>query len=183
MPAGTLTSSIMTSVPKNRIPMDWPRHYYRLQQRLALTRRETHALAFVLLFLAAGLGIRHVRYHLIPYDPAYYAEIDRLVAAAPTGEDSSAAAPLLLPADMGMTPTDSLEQPMKPPTAGALRVNINTATAAELERLPRIGPKTAERIVAFRETNGPFRRVEDLMLIRGIGEKTFEGLRAYVVVS
>jgi competence ComEA-like helix-hairpin-helix protein len=165
--------------------MDWQRHYYRLQQRLALTRRETHALALVILFLAAGLAIRHVRYHLVPYDPSYYAEIDRLAGTPPARADSSARALLSPPTDS--TRPDAVEPPHRRPADGRtlpdLLVNINTATASDLEKLPRIGPKTAERIVSFRETNGPFRRAEDLMLIRGIGEKTFEGLRAYVVVD
>ena len=52
-------------------------------------------------------------------------------------------------------------------------VNINTASADELEKLPHIGRKTAEAIVAFREDNGPFRRPEHLLLIRGISEKRF----------
>ena len=59
-------------------------------------------------------------------------------------------------------------------------VNINTAFAAELETLPRIGPKTAALIVKFREDNGPFRRVEHLMQIRGISEKRFDEIRPYL---
>ena len=52
-------------------------------------------------------------------------------------------------------------------------ININTASADDLEKLPHIGRKTAEAIVAFREENGPFRRPEHLLLIRGISEKRF----------
>lgn len=56
-------------------------------------------------------------------------------------------------------------------------ININTATADELERLPHIGRKTAEAIVKFRAYNGPFRRLEHLMLIRGLSESRFDELR------
>ena len=56
-------------------------------------------------------------------------------------------------------------------------VNINNASAAEIEKLPHIGRKTAEAIVAFREENGPFRRPEHLLLIRGISEKRFAEIR------
>lgn len=56
-------------------------------------------------------------------------------------------------------------------------VHINTATVAELERLPHIGRATAEAIVQFRDENGPFRRLEHLMLIRGLSEKRFAELR------
>src|SRR5688500_14962022 len=59
-------------------------------------------------------------------------------------------------------------------------ININTASAAELESLSRIGPKTAALIVKFREDNGPFRRVEHLMQIRGISEKRFNEMRPYI---
>ena len=59
-------------------------------------------------------------------------------------------------------------------------ININTASADELEKLPGIGRKTAETIIAFRNENGPFRRVEHLMLIRGISEDRFIELRPYL---
>jgi competence ComEA-like helix-hairpin-helix protein len=62
-------------------------------------------------------------------------------------------------------------------------VNVNTASAAELTRLPRVGEKLAARIVTHREQHGPFRRAEDLMEVKGIGEKMFEGLTPYVAVS
>ena len=62
-------------------------------------------------------------------------------------------------------------------------VNINTASAEELMLLPRVGPAIAERIIEFREKNGKFKSVEDLMLVRGVGEKTFEMLEPYLAVS
>lgn len=58
------------------------------------------------------------------------------------------------------------------PQASAGRLNINTATAAELEQLPGIGPALAERIVAYREVHGPFRSVDEMLAVSGIGEKT-----------
>lgn len=61
------------------------------------------------------------------------------------------------------------------------RVNINTASATELEELPGVGPATAQKIVDEREANGPFAAPEDLMRVPGIGEKKFESLREYVV--
>jgi len=56
--------------------------------------------------------------------------------------------------------------------APPLVVDINRASAAELERLPRVGPALAQRIVAWREKNGPFRSLEDLRHVRGIGPAT-----------
>lgn len=70
------------------------------------------------------------------------------------------------------------EVPTRPGAADAL--NINAATVEELEKLPGIGRKTAETIVEYRTTNGPFRRVEHLMLIQGVSETRFAELRPYV---
>ena len=62
-------------------------------------------------------------------------------------------------------------------------VNINTADAAQLKQLPRVGPALADRILAFRESNGKFEQAEDLILVQGIGEKTYEMLRTFVVLE
>jgi competence protein ComEA len=56
-------------------------------------------------------------------------------------------------------------------------ININTATSAELEALPGIGPKVAARIVEYRKTKGPFKKIEELMNVQGVGEKSFLKLR------
>lgn len=62
-------------------------------------------------------------------------------------------------------------------------VNLNTATVAQLETLPGIGKSTAERILEYREKSGGFKKVEDLMNVRGIGEKSFLKLKPLVTVS
>jgi competence protein ComEA len=62
-------------------------------------------------------------------------------------------------------------------------VNLNTATVAELEALPGIGAKVAERIVEYRVKKGPFKKVEDLMNVQGIGEKSFLKLRTQLSVA
>ncbi len=53
-------------------------------------------------------------------------------------------------------------------------ININTASAEELEQLYRVGPTYAARIIEYREKNGPFEKPEDIMNVSGIGSKTFE---------
>lgn len=62
------------------------------------------------------------------------------------------------------------------------RVNLNTADAAALETLPGVGPAIAARIIAWRDENGPFRSVDELTAVSGIGEKTLEGLRDQATV-
>ena len=64
--------------------------------------------------------------------------------------------------------------------AAAGSININTATLDELEKLPHIGRKTAEAIIQFRTENGPFRRPEHIMQIRGISEELYIKLRPYL---
>ncbi len=62
-------------------------------------------------------------------------------------------------------------------------INLNRASAQDLQRLPRIGPQTARRIVEHRKQHGPFRRLEDLTAVRGIGQKTVERLRPLATVK
>ena len=69
------------------------------------------------------------------------------------------------------------------PVAASGVVNINTADASQLSLLPRVGPKVAERIVAYRKDNGPFKKTSDLMQVKGIGAKTYELLAPHVTVD
>jgi competence protein ComEA len=68
------------------------------------------------------------------------------------------------------------------PDPGDGLVHLNRATAAELETLPGVGPVLAERIVQYREEHGPFRTVEDLLDVPGIGEAKLASLREQVKV-
>ena len=70
-----------------------------------------------------------------------------------------------------------------PALAADGKVNINTASAQQLALLPRVGPAVAERIVEHRSKNGQFKSIEDLALVRGIGDKTLELLKPYVATS
>ncbi len=62
-------------------------------------------------------------------------------------------------------------------------VDLNTATQAQLEALPGIGPATAVRIVEYRQKNGGFKKIEDLMNVRGVGEKSFLTIKPLVTVA
>jgi competence protein ComEA len=89
-------------------------------------------------------------------------------AAGGAGADSSSGSPGAPAGTAGGSP-------------GAL-INLNSATALDLDTLPRIGPAMAARIIAWRDENGPFASVDDLLQITGIGDKTFESLRPLVTV-
>lgn len=62
-------------------------------------------------------------------------------------------------------------------------INLNTASAAELELLPGVGPALAARIVEYRREHGPFGSIEELDLVRGIGPRTLEAIRPLVTVK
>lgn len=66
--------------------------------------------------------------------------------------------------------------PLKP-------IDLNTATSEQLQQLPGIGPSTAKKILDLRQKSGRFRRVEDLLAVRGISDKRLAKLRPYVTVS
>lgn len=80
------------------------------------------------------------------------------------------------------TPTSGTASPESSPGTSP-KVNINTASAAELETLPGIGEKRAADIIADREANGPFRVPEDITRVSGIGEGTLAGLIDYITVE
>ncbi|HEV8121440.1 MAG TPA: helix-hairpin-helix domain-containing protein [Candidatus Polarisedimenticolia bacterium] len=80
-----------------------------------------------------------------------------------------------------LAPPAAAATPQAPPSAE--KVNINSASADQLTALPGIGPSYAQRIVEYREKNGPFKRVEDILNVRGIGEKTFERIRERITIG
>ena len=76
------------------------------------------------------------------------------------------------------------------PTAGATAtatatapVNLNTATAEQLATIPGVGPKMAERIIDYRQKNGGFKKIEDLMNVSGVGEKSFLKMKPLITVT
>ena len=100
---------------------------------------------------------------------------------------SMAAIPVAAAAQQAAPPAKAAAaRPAKPakatPSSTAV-VNINTATQAQLESLPGLGAKAAERILEYRQKNGQFKKVEDLMNVKGIGEKSFLKLKPRLTVT
>ena len=101
---------------------------------------------------------------------------------------SCAIVTLMLAATVG-APAVTAEQaqakaaPAKPAVTSASPVNINTASTSQIEVLPGIGARTAERIVEYRQKNGGFKKIEELMNVKGIGEKSFLKLKPLITVS
>jgi len=171
------------------------RWLYRLQTRLGLTGPEGRAALALLLALLGGTVAHQWQAQQAPVPADLYAAADAAFAAA---IQDTAAGPLALagpppsdapphaapadstPATLADAAVEAAASPRrsgKPPPAPT---NVNTASAAELQRLPRIGPALSQRIVEYRRTHGPFRSVEALAGVRGIGDKTVEVLRPWV---
>ncbi|HEY0323553.1 MAG TPA: ComEA family DNA-binding protein [Pyrinomonadaceae bacterium] len=78
--------------------------------------------------------------------------------------------------------SQSASMPSSAEAQARQRIDINTASAEELERLPGIGRGLAARIITYREQYGRFRRAEHLIMVRGIGDRRFRRLRAFITV-
>ena len=95
--------------------------------------------------------------------PTDEADLDRINLASPLVDGQQIYVPHLGEEDLPVEP------PSRAPSADAGKININTADAVLLESLPGIGPSLAQRIVDYREANGPFAQVEDIVNVSGIG--------------
>jgi competence protein ComEA len=124
---------------------------------LDLTREEKTVLVFVMACLVAGVGVDFLRKR--------YGVLEEAAIAGPAAElkkpGSTQAAPEGLPK----------------------KININTADINELMTLKGVGVKTAENIIEYRGRNGPFSSSEDLVRVKGIGEKKFEKIRDRIIAE
>ena len=83
----------------------------------------------------------------------------------------------------GTTATYAAPQASKAVAAPAVAINLNAATIADLEKLPGVGASMAARILEYRQKSGGFKKIEELMNVKGIGEKNFLKLRSLVTVT
>lgn len=144
--------------------------------RLGFTRNET----LVLLFLVAVISVGSLISALRPADArgsadirASYDETDSVFAErsrAQFTEAQETAEAESLPGDPSVDANGNL-------------VNLNTATAQRLMSLPGIGPVTADRILEYRRTHGPFQTVDDLVKVKSIGEKKLQRIRQFITVE
>lgn len=148
----------------------WKRTLFFWFERLDITAAERRAV-IVLTLLALGTHTAKPWFRPEPrYDAAFYAPLMAAFDAA----DSLATAESAMQTRMGSTQGSTQSTPTAP------LIRINTATAEEFDTLPGIGPALAARIIAYREENGPFASVDDLMHVKGIGPKLMERIRGLV---
>jgi competence protein ComEA len=108
--------------------------------------------------------------------PAENADLDRINLALPVSDGQHVYVPL----------RGEVNPPVQPPSdqrAPSTKININTADQAALDSLPGIGPVIAQRILDYRQANGPFDRIEDIMNVSGIGQGTFEKIRDLITTD
>ncbi|MEO0557429.1 MAG: helix-hairpin-helix domain-containing protein [Bacteroidota bacterium] len=179
------------------------RWLYRLQNRIGLAAPEGTAALAILVALAAGTVARHVQASAAPVAPDLYASSDAAFEAAERSATADAvpirpvvSTTVSMPepaeavelADSAEVAPEPVVEPAPAPARRSARpaparTGINTASAAELDRLPGIGPALASRILAYRQQHGRFSRPEQLIEVKGIGPKTFEKMKPWVVVD
>lgn len=93
---------------------------------------------------------------------------------------ASAVAP---PAPLPVAPAAPQQAQQAQAQAERQPIDVNTATAEDLQKIPGIGEALASRIVEFRQEHGPFQKIDDLLNVRGIGATSLEKLRPYLVVK
>lgn len=141
-----------------------------------LASRLVPLVAIALLVIAMG-----GTWLVVPRAGASPLELASAPGAAPAAPHPSApAVPVPVPKSAAASSASAAPRRARALTG---KVNLNTATVDELERLPMIGPAKAELIVGWRQKHGGFKRTADLRRVKGIGYKTFKRLESYLDVG
>ena len=132
--------------------------FERIQGYVSFTKNEQKILLFLAILFLTGTAIKAYKLYVVPPEPQHfdYAESDSVFAAR------------------SATPVHAASLIQQ-------RVNINAASATELDALPGVGPAMARQIVEYRMVHGPFNTMDDLRNIKGLGPKKLEKLQTMVI--
>lgn len=151
--------------------------------RLQLKTQEKIFIIFLVSALLIGHVILFIKVH---YNPLLLENI-RVVRSDEVAPNHPTAAEILKEIDQKLAAKENLPEAAPAEAASApasgLLVNINTAGSSELQRLPGIGPQMASRIIDYRIDNDGFKRPADLMLVKGIGPKTYAKLQPLICIE
>jgi len=157
-----------------------------------LTPDELRALALLSALVALGTTLtwvdtRHPRFLTLTLGDSLALGVADPGAGPPGATNPASAAPRMLAApaapESAFRPVDPASTPEKSAFGIDGRLDLNRASADELEGLPGIGPKTAQRILEDRRVRGPFHKPKDLTRVKGIGPKTLERLLPHITVG
>ncbi|HOX85474.1 MAG TPA: ComEA family DNA-binding protein [bacterium] len=138
----------------------------------ALNRQEQRAVLFLLTALVVGGTIKLIRNRRFEQvDDGWLAERDQLFAFFQQQAKEEELA-IDSPSETGVKKQDLVN-----------RINLNTASAQQLQTLKKIGPALAQRILDYRAKQGPFQTIEDLQKVKGIGPKTFANIKEHITVE
>ncbi len=140
---------------------------------IVLTKNERRALFIVGLILAISAVVEWIGPHKTSTKQFDYSLQDSLFKVL--SQDTNRTAPSSTTTKPKITRKKTATKPLQPHS-----ININTADAQTLEKLPRIGPKTAQAILQYRQTHGPFKTIDELDNVKGIGPKTIERIRPFI---
>ena len=150
----------------------------------------TSSARWVAAILVSGVGLAGVGYSVAtrpmpPPPPVVF--VPQQVEPRVSARASEPAVAGVASSPEAAQPPEPIEGPVAyepvPKVASGMTIDVNTATAEQLQLLPGIGPSRAAAIIESRQAIGPFRTVEDLARVRGIGPATVEGVRPYVAIS
>lgn len=166
-----------------------------IQERLYCRQREAVIFLSLVILIFIAHGMRILRANISPFDDAYYASSDSLFNVLSARADSLDSIDSLFTSTSRLSfqdrksmaehyaevelyiMVDTLEKPLV-----HFPININTASSTMLQALPRIGPQMASRILEYRKSQ-PFKTIEELKNVRGIGDKTLEKMLSLIVVQ
>lgn len=99
--------------------------------------------------------------------------------STPTSTPSSST---LAPTPTAAIPTSTLASSLSPVSEQSAKININTANSQELDKITGVGPVIAQRIIDYRDKNGPFQKIEDIKKVNGIGDIKFEKMKSEITI-